>query len=279
LLWRIRHTTAYRYSAPVFLEPHVLRLTPASDATQRLLRSELLVTPAPIARSDNVDTDGNNTTQVWFEGEAQSLTIEATSQVETLRPNAFEYFWEGARRVPVRYGERLAQTLRPYMASRSTGAVGALADAAAIAAEGDAQAFPLALVASIHKTCRQIRREEGEPLPAAATLRAGEGSCRDLAQVFLEASRSKGYAGRFVSGYIATRGEQEAELHAWAELYMPGGGWRGFDSTTGLAVADRHIALARSATPSLAATVSGCCRGAATASLSATLSIEREGRA
>ena len=56
-----------------------------------------------------------------------------------------------------------------------------------------------------------------------------------------------GVAAQFVSGY--TEGEPGAAkyLHAWAEVYLPGSGWRGFDLTLGLAIADRHIPLAAAA--------------------------------
>jgi transglutaminase-like putative cysteine protease len=95
-----------------------------------------------------------------------------------------------------------------------------------------------------------------------------------MAQVFLEASRSKGFASRFVSGYVAYEDAEQGELHAWAEVYLPGAGWRGFDATTGLAVGEQHMVLVRSAHPDRAAPLSGSFRGAANATLTAEVSIE-----
>src|SRR5205085_7943904 len=112
-------------------------------------------------------------------------------------------------------------------------------------------------------------------LPASETLRAGEGSCRDLAVLYLAVARSQGFAGRFVSGYHAEAGDQPPFApHAWAEVYVTGGGWRAFDPTTGLAVSDRHIALAWAAQAEQAALVSGSWRGSATSTFTAELSIE-----
>lgn len=74
----------------------------------------------------------------------------------------------------------------------------------------------------------------------------------------MEICRAIGLATRFVSGYQEGDLDQEKrDLHAWAEVYLPGAGWRAYDPTHGLAVADRHVALAASALPSYAAAVSG----------------------
>jgi transglutaminase-like putative cysteine protease len=50
---------------------------------------------------------------------------------------------------------------------------------------------------------------------------------------------------RFVSGYQARSQTPDAQrhLHAWAEVHLPGLGWRGFDATHGIAVTDGHVAL------------------------------------
>jgi transglutaminase-like putative cysteine protease len=275
LLWNVLHTTRYDYSAPVFLEPHILRLTPATDATQRLMSLRIDVTPSTTARSDNVDHEGNHVTHVWFEGETHLFGIEAETTVETLRANPFDYLWQGPDALPLEYPDEAAEALSPYRRALENGAVRSLSEDVAQEVFGDPQAFPLGLAKAVHATCEQIIREEGDPRPAAETLQRGEGSCRDLALVFLEASRLQGYAARFVSGYIADEENDRHELHAWVELYIPGGGWRGFDPTIGLAVADRHIVLARSSRPSQAAPLSGSFRGKATSRLTTDVRIRR----
>jgi transglutaminase-like putative cysteine protease len=100
------------------------------------------------------------------------------------------------------------------------------------------------------------------------TLRRGEGSCRDLTVLYLAIARSQGFAGRFVSGYHVDPGtDGQHDLHAWPEIYVPGGGWRGVDPTTGLAVADLHVRVAVGALAQQASPVSGTYAGSATSEL------------
>lgn len=119
-------------------------------------------------------------------------------------------------------------------------------------------------------------RPNGDAYEPAVTLKRGQGACRDLTVLFMEACRSVGLSARFVSGYaegLSTR--DDGELHAWAEIYLPGAGWRGFDPTLGLAVADRHVAIAASPIPVGAAPVSGSFRAdSATAGLSYEVSVK-----
>jgi transglutaminase-like putative cysteine protease len=129
---------------------------------------------------------------------------------------------------------------------------------------GDAQVLPAVLTNHIFKTIGKVIREVGAPMDPAETLRKGEASCRDLTVLYLAVARACGFAGRFVSGYYVPLGVEENELHAWPELYIPGGGWRGFDPTAGLAVADRHIALAYAPSAELAMPVQGSYRGSST---------------
>ena len=93
----------------------------------------------------------------------------------------------------------------------------------------------------------------------------------------MAACRSQGLAARFVSGYSCHHPPEvsEHELHAWAEVYLPGGGWRGYDPSLGLAVADGHVVLAAAADPAFAAPLSGTYRGTGASSrLSYTVNLE-----
>lgn len=262
--FEIGHLTRYVYEAPVFLEPHTLRLTPRSDASQRLEAFQLLVEPSPSGRAANVDIEGNETINLWFEESTASLEVRTAATVETLRANPFEYLWAGGATLPMTYAANLEEALRPHLQFRPSTEVTALSSSLQREASGDSQLFLLRLTRALRERVHQVTREEGPPLPSAQTLSAGEGSCRDTAMVFIEVCRAAGLAARFVSGYHAvSETPDEHDLHAWAEVYLPGGGWRAFDPSVGLAVADGHIALASAGVPELAAPVSGTYRGSA----------------
>ncbi len=114
------------------------------------------------------------------------------------------------------------------------------------------------LVQRLYKECSYTMREEGMPWEAGVTWRRKQGSCRDLTVLFMEVCRAMGLAARFVSGYeVGDEETSQWELHAWAEVYLPGAGWRGYDPTHGLAVGDRHIALAANPLPQYCAPVKG----------------------
>lgn len=91
---------------------------------------------------------------------------------------------------------------------------------------------------------RHVKRGQGEVLSPEAVLKSKQGACRDMTVLFVEACRTKGLARRFVSGYIHGKETEEGELNAWAEVYLPGTGWRGVDPTHGLFVNDQYAALA-----------------------------------
>lgn len=113
-----------------------------------------------------------------------------------------------------------------------------------------------------------IRNDPGVQKPAE-TLARKSGACRDFATLFIEACRSLGLGARFVSGYILTGGEAgaDASTHAWAEIYLPGVGWKGFDPTLGLLTNSQHVAVAVSRHPENVAPISGSFLGSGSAFL------------
>jgi transglutaminase-like putative cysteine protease len=116
-------------------------------------------------------------------------------------------------------------------------------------------------------------RELGAPMAPAETLAGKKGACRDFSLLMMEMCRSLGLASRFVSGYLLGNPHKEQFLHAWVEVYVPGGGWRGYDPTQGELVSNRHVALAASAVPALTTPVLGIFRGASTSQLFTTVTV------
>ena len=132
-----------------------------------------------------------------------------------------------------------------------------LALAAATDSERDPARFPLALAGRIRAAFIRETRPEGPPRAPEATIRARRGACRDLAVLFVACCQTMGLAARFASGYACSEKAKTTELHAWGEVFLRGGGWRAYDPSQGLAVADRHVTVAAAANPLHAAPVTG----------------------
>jgi transglutaminase-like putative cysteine protease len=243
------HTTSYRYNNPVKLEPHLIRLRPRSDGNQQVNQFSLAIEPSPSGISDYLDLDGNNVTQIWFNEPSDRLQIQTSFFVETRLTNPFDYLISPiSLKLPIPYPQNLIGELAPYMEidmDSSGTEIKRFANEIANQIKWETLPFLSTLAHRISTNWKQIIREEGDPWPSSLTLAKREGSCRDLTRLYLEACRIVGLAGRLVSGYQEGDSEQKIRyLHEWAEIYIPGGGWRGYDPTLGLAVSDRHIALA-----------------------------------
>jgi transglutaminase-like putative cysteine protease len=278
----ITHTTRYEFSLPVFLEPHVLRFQPRVDGGQALLDFQLEIDPPPAGQTACLDAAGNVVTHVWFDGLHENLSIAARSVVEMQRENPFDYLPDPRRSMlPAYYGDE-AESLRPYL-RREAPPAGASDDVAVFAARmraasrGELVPFLSALNNTMHERVRLIQREDGAAWTPAHTWRQQSGACRDLAWLFVDVCRAAGVAARFVSGYEdAVAGREEYDLHAWAEVYVPGGGWRGYDPARGLAVSQHHVAVAAAASPAGAMPVTGTFRSSvATSTIATDVTIER----
>jgi len=271
LFFTIRHAIQYQYSTAVFLEPLLVRLRPRSDAFQRLIDFDLTVLPLPAGRSDSIDLEGTSSTSLWFDGTRNQLSLIATSRVETLCTNPFGFIItaEGVRQVPAQYPEGMQRLLTPHLQRTDpSGELDSFAHQVIRESGGQTVSFLSALALRISGICEKVVRRTGEPLRPSVTLEQKRGACRDLTVLFMDLCRSVGLASRFVSGYAeADQSEVRRELHAWAEVYLPGGGWRGFDPTLGLAVADRHVVAAASPVASWASPVAGTFRGDAAGSM------------
>ena len=262
--FQIQHHTTYDYPEPVLLQPHTLRLHPRTDAAQRVNHFHLEVSPLPTQQSALLDTNGNHTHRLWFAPTpTQQLALVTTTEVETYRTNPFDYLMEPwATTLPIDYPSSVLAILKPYLEPilypTTSPMATQLASDLSHEVDGNVSFFLTTLTQRIYETCDYTTRTTGHPWPPGVTWEKRLGSCRDFTVLFMEVCRSVGLAARFVSGYEA--GDEETpdrDLHAWAEVYVPGGGWRGFDPTHGLTVSDRHVAIAASPFPPYTAPVSG----------------------
>lgn len=270
---RVVHSTDYSYDAPVALGPHIVRLRPRADGTVRVVDYALKVAPEPAMRSDGLDLNGNAVTYLWFSGTTTRLSVESSFEVETLRTNPFDFMPAAeTARLPVDGPPELAACRAPR--DSLADAVVALSDRLSNECRHDTLSFLSALNAHLFERIEHDLRHDGEAHPPERTLAAGIGACRDIAMLFLAACRAQGLAGRFVSGYQARSKRPERHLHAWPEVYLPGGGWRGFDPTRGLAIADTHVAVAAAPTPAGAMPIEGRFAGSAQSRLTYHISIE-----
>jgi transglutaminase-like putative cysteine protease len=240
--FRISHGSRYQYDVPVRLSPHVLRLSPRAGEVQ-VLRQRLHVDPLPLTRAEQVDAAGNVTTHLEFGAETRSLQIESELELETWMPTPLEA-WTG-QLAPLQLASET--WFHPDVWAFALELAGAVAF------------WPVDYLDRLSHTlfARMDRyvRHEGPARPAHETLALGGGACRDLTVLFLEACQVLGLQGRFVSGYQAAAQTPDGRrhLHAWAEVLLPGVGYRGWDPMHGIRVRDGHVALC--AAPTQAATM------------------------
>lgn len=282
----IFHTTRYQFSQPVFLEPHFIRLQPRTDGGQQLVEFQLDIDPLPVGTSSSLDAAGNVMTQAWFEDMHEELSITTRSTTLMLRENPFDFLIpRSGAMLPLSYGAE-AEGLRPYLfrgwqQDDQGDQIAVFASRMRDAARGELSPLLSSLNRTIFERFDKIRRYDGDPWEPMRTWREKRGACRDLAVLFIDVCRSLGVAARFVSGYLDVADAiDDVELHAWAEAYIPGAGWRGYDPARGLAVTQNHVAVAAAATSAGAAPIVGTFRGTgATSTLSTAIRVERRCRA
>jgi transglutaminase-like putative cysteine protease len=286
---RLAHLTRYDYSAPVSFAPHALYLRPRETPRQRLHHFALEITPAArrIATNDPLD---NALDWVFFapENPATRLQIRSELMVETLDSNPFDFFLKPtALTFPFAYepAERTALTpcLTPRADSPPPEVLRAWLDERLPSPPAETVPFLMALNSAVQHALTYTRREEQGIQSAAETIQRGGGSCRDYAVFLIELCRVLGLAARFVSGYLyepaaagATPSSPPA-MHAWAEVYLPGAGWRGLDATRGIFCDDAFVPLAHAAVAESVNPIQGTiyCPPGVTSQLTILLSVEK----
>ncbi len=267
----LHHVTHYKYDRPVILGPQTIRLRPAPHTRTPILSYSLKVAPANHFVNWQQDPQGNWLARFVFPEPAHELKIEVDFTAQMTVINPFDFFVDPAAEVfPFSYSDDLKTELAPYLATTEPGP--RFADyLAGIPREApNTVNFLVDLNAKLAQKIRYIIRMEPGIQTPEQTLESCAGSCRDSAWLLIQTFRHLGLAARFVSGYLiqlrpditSLDGPKGAEsdftdLHAWAEVYLPGAGWIGFDVTSGLLTGEGHIPVAATPHYRTAAPISG----------------------
>lgn len=260
---RIQHVTDYYFSDTVTLNQHRLLLRPREGHDVRIESSRLDIHPAYHIKWYR-DVFDNSLAVVNFLQPANTLRIASEVVIQHYEDSPLNFSVEEyALNYPFAYkeGERidLAAFQQPLFVDDQPAVMSWLWDIGLRTRSTETLSLQSKLNQAIHGQFRYQMREEAGVQSPAQTLRLGSGSCRDYATLFIEACRGLGLASRFVSGYLHAPATEagNASTHAWAEVYLPGRGWQGFDPTVGQLTGNRHIAVAVARNPESVPPVSG----------------------
>jgi transglutaminase-like putative cysteine protease len=253
--FRVSHRTGYTYGTPVSDGFTMAHLLPRATPSQVVLSTEVRITPEPDEREEALDTFGNRVLRFAIHRSHDALTVEAISDV-IHTPRVFDGehpTWESVAHLIATQGGTVALDVAPFAADSRL---------AAIVPELDELTGPVftpdrSIIDVIIDLCHTINREfqfdagfSDITTPTSAVLAARRGVCQDFAHVAVAALRSKGLAGRYISGYIETRpppGQPKLvgvdASHAWASAWFPGFGWLEFDPTNDQIPPRNHITV------------------------------------
>ena len=262
---RIQHLTEYLFPTQVTLNQHRLLLRPREGHDVRIETSRLEITPTPHIKWQR-DVFDNSLAVVNFPGRSDKLIIASDVVIQHFEQAPFDFlvddyavyypfFYAGGEQVDLAAFQRLVffndqQIINNWLLQFGFYGMETLG-------------LLVKLNQAISNQFRyQVREEPGVQSPAK-TLAQRSGSCRDYATLFIEACRCLGLASRFVSGYLHAPETEagNATTHAWAEIYLPGTGWKGFDPTSGVVTGSQHIAVAVARDPETVPPVSGSFTG------------------
>jgi len=279
---RIQHRTTYHYAEPVRLGPHRVMVRPREGHDLHIESSILTIRPAHAVHWMR-DVNGNSIALVDFTEPADELMIYSELVLHHYDSDPLDFRVEPyAVHYPFVYDPWTLPELTafthivfPADAERVRQWLGQFWQPGRLV---ETVSLLKRLNRFIRETFTYTRRHEYGVQRPARTLEKNSGSCRDFATLFIEACRSWGLAARFVSGYMLCEATEagHASTHAWAEVYLPGAGWKGFDPTSGTMTGSQHVAVAVSRHPEAATPISGSFTGVPTVYLGIEVDVKLE---
>lgn len=254
----LSHKTHYKYDKYISLSPHIIRLRPAPHSRTPIESYSLKITPKNHFINWQQDPFGNYLARIVFPEKVKEFGIDVEIIADLITINPFDFFVEqSAEKYPFKYSDELQKELIPYLEITDDGKKLKKFIQSLDLSERPINDFLVYLNTEIYKYLNYTIRLESGVQTCEITLDKKLGSCRDYAWLFVQVLRHIGLAARFVSGYLVQLKadvesldgpsgptEDFTDLHAWTEVYIPGAGWLGLDSTSGLFAGEGHIPLA-----------------------------------
>jgi len=264
----LHHRSQYRYDKAVSLGPQTIQLRPAPHGRTSVLSYSLEVTPADRILNWQSDPLANHIARIIFPNKTKEFIVQVDLVADLTPINPFAFFIEpGFETYPFEYTDEAARNLSPYLFPEPAGPLlREFLESVPVQPQST-----LNLLMDLNRKTRDevdyTTRYEHGVQSCEQTLSEGTGSCRDSAWLLVQILRNLGLAARFVSGYLIQLAKEDgaldgpssdsADLHAWAEVFIPGAGWIGMDATSGLLTAEGHIPLACAPTALEAAPIGG----------------------
>ncbi|OAM88376.1 transglutaminase [Termitidicoccus mucosus] len=246
----IFHLTRYEYDREVQIHPHLLYLRPRENPLLQVNRFAFFFQPE--ARVDWMRDDFDNLpASAQFFLNTAVLEIRSECTVTTADTPPFDFLVRDyARAFPFAYEPLHRFNLSIYLTPPDDATRAALLrwlDSRFVDRPAETVGWLFAFNQVINRNLAYQRRDEAGIQSALATINLGSGSCRDFAVLFIECARALGIAARFVSGYLfdpSGNGSRGGDMHAWAEVFLPGAGWKGIDPTHGIFCDNAYVPVA-----------------------------------
>lgn len=266
MLLNIKHTTTYRYDTLARYAIESLRLTPPSFEGQKVV-SWSLSAPGIERAARFQDGFGNLVHLTALHDEHDSITIEATGVVET------------QDRIGVARGLPEPTPLRVFRRQTPRTAADEAIRELALKSKGGCTLDQLHRL--MHNVREAVTYEIGSThthTSAAEALADGKGVCQDCAHIFISAARVLGIPARYVNGYFLSGTPDPSDAHhAWAEAWVEGLGWVGFDPANLMCPTERYVRLATGLDAGTAAPIRGTRKGGENETLDVIVEVQQQG--
>lgn len=279
--YKIVHKTEYTYPNLVELFPHTLRLRPREGHDLRIESSLLEISPTATLRWIR-DVEGNTIAKASFCEPTQRLSVTSEIVVQQYDNEPLDFLVpDYAVNYPFNYLEDDKGLLSVYMKTPGSKASYVLDDFVSYIQQTNKDPQTFSVLSELNEIVNQsiqYKRRDIEGIQSAEkTLELATGSCRDLAHLFIMTARELGFSARFVSGYLHSgiSGTLYGSTHAWAEVFIPGAGWKGFDPTHSTIVGPDHIAVSVAKSPDAVPPVSGKFNGTPGSNMQAVVMVKQ----